>query len=103
MSGTAERVLAGAVLTRRHFLRAAAVLGVAVALPATRGLVQAPAIVVPDPPACPIKPDLHSNIADLSRLLRDVYGPAIEQQQNLRAQLYRRFERPAVRWPRAAR
>ena len=95
MSGTAARVLAGAVLTRRHFLRAAAVLGVAVALPATRGLVQVPAIVVPDP-------EVLSHISDLSQLLKTVYGPGIEQQQHLVAQAYRRFRHSAVRLPRVA-
>jgi len=97
----AERVLAGAVLTRRHLLKAGLVLGVGLALPrAARTLVQVPddltVAIVTDDPTIPEQVVRSAFIADLTALLKTAYGPSIEQQQHLATSLYRRFPGPRV-------
>jgi len=90
---TADRVLAGALVTRRHFLKGAAILGVVAVAVAPRVLVQVPESLVWKP-----KPNRFyaTQIGELEKLLRDVYFPAIEYQQNIDFQAYIRFERMGI-------
>src|SRR5215467_12418656 len=43
-------------------------------------------------------PAIRDNISELSTILKTVYGPGVEQQQNLAAMLYKRFATSQVRF-----
>src|SRR5262245_33690080 len=43
-------------------------------------------------------PAIRDNISELSTILKTVYGPGVEQQQNLAAMIYKRFATSQVRF-----